>query len=258
MSDADGAGPQEGWYPDPRGSGLQRYWNGQRWTTRVQADAEGSDTEHAVSADMPAEASRAHRRVPRWIWASAVSAVIAAAIATGFMWWLNRGAVPSASPSSTTAQQTASPMPAPPANSPVTQAAPPAVACGPDQAAALSAALAQYPADPATGWLWHHIPLYSNYDPCADLSTIVVTVEGATGSSPVQALMFHRGTFLGTGTSESYAFTNLDSSASTKDTVVLTYRSGQSCTACGDGIVTTVRYHWDGSKVQMLDPPPPG
>lgn len=144
------------------------------------------------------------------------------------------------------------------ANSPVTQAAPPAVACGPDQAAALSAALAQYPADPATGWLWHHIPLYSNYDPCADLSTIVVTVEGATGSSPVQALMFHRGTFLGTGTSESYAFTNLDSSASTKDTVVLTYRSGQSCTACGDGIVTTVRYHWDGSKVQMLDPPPPG
>ncbi|HNK15516.1 MAG TPA: LppP/LprE family lipoprotein [Nitrospira sp.] len=209
---------------------------------------------------MQATSSRADRRIPKWVWTSAISALIAATVATGAMWWLNRETSPTAAPSPTTAQQPASPMPPLPSNPPTTQAAPPAAptACGPDQAAALSAALARYPADPETGWLWHHTPLYSNYDPCADLSTIVVTVEGATGSSPVQALMFHRGTFLGTGTSESYAFTNLDSSASTKDTVVLTYRSGQSCTACGDGIVTTVRYHWDGSKVQMLDPPPPG
>ena len=32
---------------------------------------------------------------------------------------------------------------------------------------------------------------------------------------------------------------------------------GQSCTACDDGSVTTVRYHWDGTRVVMLDPPPP-
>ena len=69
--------------------------------------------------------------------------------------------------------------------------------------------------------------------------------------------MFHRGTFLGTGTSNSYAHTSI-SPASTPETVILNYASGQSCTACSDGIVTSVRYHWDGSKVQMLDPPPPG
>ncbi|MGV9800465.1 LppP/LprE family lipoprotein [Mycobacterium sp. NPDC003449] len=82
-------------------------------------------------------------------------------------------------------------------------------------------------------------------------------IEGGTGSSPVAALMFHRGTFLGTGTSKAYGFTSLDADASTGDTVVLRYRSGQSCTACGDGTVSTVRYHWNGTKVDMLDPPPP-
>jgi len=40
----------------------------------------------------------------------------------------------------------------------------------------------------------------SNYDPCADLSTVLITIERATGSSPMQALMFHRGVFLGTRT----------------------------------------------------------
>jgi hypothetical protein len=68
-----------------------------------------------------------------------------------------------------------------------------------------------------------------------------VTVQGATGSSPIQGLMFHRGTFLGTGTSKAYGFTSLDWDATTKDTVVLSYRTRQSCTACDDGIVTTVR-----------------
>jgi hypothetical protein len=70
--------------------------------------------------------------------------------------------------------------------------------------------------------------------------------------------MFRRGTFLGTGTSRAYGFTSLDWDATTKDTVVLSYRTGKSCTACDDGTVTRVRYHWDGTGVQMLDPPPPG
>ena len=129
--------------------------------------------------------------------------------------------------------------------------------CGPDQAAAVQSALAKYPSDPATGWKWSSAPLASNYDACADLSTVLVSVEGATGSSPVQALMFHRGGFVGTGTPKAYAFTNLVARASTHDTVVLSYGSGQSCTACDDGNVTTVRYRWDGSGVQMLDPAPP-
>ncbi len=113
------------------------------------------------------------------------------------------------------------------------------------------------PPEPATGVGWSSTPVDSNFDPCADLSTILVAVEGGTASSPMQALMFHRGTYLGTGTLEAYGFTSLDAAASTGDTVVLQYRSGQSCNACDDGVITTVRYHWDGSSVQMLDPPPP-
>ena len=136
--------------------------------------------------------------------------------------------------------------------------APAAAQCGPDQASAVWTALSRLPTERLTGRRFASAPLESNYDPCADLSTVLVTIEGATGSSPIQALMFHRGEFLGTGTWKAYGFTSLDTAASTPDTVVLRYRWGQSCTACDDGSVTTVRYHWDGTRVVMLDPPPPG
>jgi LppP/LprE lipoprotein len=136
--------------------------------------------------------------------------------------------------------------------------APASAQCGPDQASAVWTALAVLPNERVTGRRFASAPLESNYDPCADLSTVLVTIEGATGSSPIQALMFHRGEFLGTGTWKAYGFTSLDAEASTPDTVVLRYRWGQSCTACDDGSVTTVRYHWDGNRVVMLDPPPPG
>ncbi len=136
--------------------------------------------------------------------------------------------------------------------------APASAQCGPDEASAVWTALAQLPPERVTGRRFASGPLESNYDPCADLSTVLVTIEGATGSSPVQALMFHRGEFLGTGTWKAYGFTSLDREASTPDTVVLRYRWGQSCTAYDDGNVTTVRYHWDGSRVVMLDPAPRG
>ncbi|MCV7382222.1 LppP/LprE family lipoprotein [Mycolicibacter longobardus] len=155
--------------------------------------------------------------------------------------------------------------PARPVESTVPQSAPPAAPpssapgapCGPDQATAVRHALSQLGPEPTTTAAWDTTPLESNYDPCADLSTVLIAVVGGTGSSPMQALMFHRGGFLGTGTSKAYPFTSLDAGASTPDTIVLRYRSGQSCTACNDGTVTTVRYHWDGNSVQMLDPPPP-
>jgi hypothetical protein len=201
--------------------------------------------------------------VPQWLWVSAASISVAAAVAAGIVWWFDRGSGDKALPGPVTSQQTNAHMPAAtpalPSSEAVAPSAPVFPACGPDQRSALATALAQYPADPATGWHWSGThPIDSNYDPCADLSTILVTVQGATGSSPIQGLMFHRGTFLGTGTSKAYGFTSLDWDATTKDTVVLSYRTGKSCIACDDGIVTTVRYHWDGTGVQMLDSPPPG
>ena len=82
-------------------------------------------------------------------------------------------------------------------------------------------------------------------------------VEGGTASSPVQALMFHRGTYLGTGTSKAYGFTSLNSAHSTDNTVVLDYATPGECDACAPAAVTSVRYQWQGDHVEMLDPPPP-
>lgn len=129
--------------------------------------------------------------------------------------------------------------------------------CGPSQWEALGSALSQMAPDPTFGLPWSSTPVDSNYDSCADLSTIVVAIEGGTGSSPEQALMFHRGEFLGTGTLKPYAFTSIDHAASTNNTVALLYKDGRYvCTAC-DGPRVRVRYQWQGDHVEMLDPPPP-
>jgi hypothetical protein len=104
---------------------------------------------------------------------------------------------------------------------------------------------------------WASMPYDGNYDPCATLSTALVTIEHATGSSPNQALFFHYGEYLGTATWYPYAFTSLDKQQTTDDTVVLDYKDGRDvCTACA-GPVNAVRYQWTGDRVQMLDPPPP-
>ncbi|MBV8293150.1 MAG: LppP/LprE family lipoprotein [Mycobacterium sp.] len=69
--------------------------------------------------------------------------------------------------------------------------------------------------------------------------------------------LFHRGTFLGTGTVKDYSFITLNRAASTNNAVVLNYKDGRNvCTAC-PGPITTVRYQWQGDHVAMLDPAPP-
>lgn len=128
--------------------------------------------------------------------------------------------------------------------------------CGPDQAAALAATIATLAPDKRTGKAWDSKPQATNYNPCADLSAVVLTVQGATASSPDLALLFHRGTYVGTATPTAYPFTDLEAPASTNDTVVLTYRTGQSCSTCEDGTLTVVGFRWDGDRVQMLDRPP--
>ena len=121
----------------------------------------------------------------------------------------------------------------------------------------MQTALAKLPPEPQTGMGWNGTPIDSNYNPCADLSTVLVMIERGTGSSPMQALMFHRGTYLGTGTSKAYGFTSLDAARSTDNTVVLDYKTPGECNACAPAAVTSVRYQWQGDHVEMLDPPPP-
>ena len=161
---------------------------------------------------------------------------------------------------------TACSSPEAPAPSTVTVTAPPqhasssaaaAPLCGPDQGAAVKAALSQLPPEPQTGMAWNSTPIDSNYNPCADLSTVLVMIDKGTASSPVQALMFHHGEYLGTGTSKAYGFTSLNKAASTGDTVVLDYKLPGECNACPPAAVNSVRYQWQGDHVEMLDPPPP-
>jgi LppP/LprE lipoprotein len=157
-----------------------------------------------------------------------------------------------------TAPPTAAPSPA--AQSPAAApppVAPPSPTCGPDEATALQSALAKLPPEPVTGRGWQSTPIGGDYNPCADLSTILVMIQGGTASSPVQALMFHRGTYLGTGTSKAFGFTSVNAARSTDNMVVLDYSTPGECNACAPAGVTSVRYQWQGDHVEMLDPPPP-
>ncbi|MEU0499170.1 LppP/LprE family lipoprotein [Mycobacterium sp. NPDC006124] len=138
-------------------------------------------------------------------------------------------------------------------------AAPPG-ACGVDLGAPqISTAVRSLPPYPGTDWTWSAEPasIEGNFNPCATLSTALVTVTQATGSSPVTALMFHDGRYLGTATSKAYGFTSFDPDRTTDDTVVLDYEVPGACNACAPASVSSVRYQWQGDHVAMLDPAPP-
>ena len=168
-----------GWYPDPGGSNGQRYWDGAGWTMQSRPTPTKHDS-------------------PRWVWAAAAAVGLIALVI---------GVVVARVIASDDNQQRSLPtaparVPAPPPVDTPHQAAPPAAvaptpasteACGPDEATALHTALSQLAPEPVTGRDWGSAPVEANYDPCADLSTILVVIRGGTGSSPVQALMFHRG-----------------------------------------------------------------
>ena len=143
------------------------------------------------------------------------------------------------------------------ASAPTAGAQPPAPDCGPDQAAVLQKYLDQKLTEPQTEQLWSPIPIAGNYNRCEDLSTILLGIEKGTGSSPVQALMFHRGAYLGPATWKAYGFTSLNEERSTGDMVVLDYKTPGECNACPPAEVTSVRYQWRGDHVEVLDPLPP-
>lgn len=162
-------------------------------------------------------------------------------------------------PSATSAQSNASP-PTAAVPTPEAAPAPSGAGCGVDLAAPrVVAAVQQLPPYPDTGWTWNADPatFQGNYNPCATLSTVLATVEMATGSSPVTALMFHNGDYLGTATLKAYPFTTLNTPQTTADTVVLDYKQPGACTACPPAGITTVHYQWQNDHVEMLDPAPP-
>ena len=129
--------------------------------------------------------------------------------------------------------------------------------CGPDQATALAITVAHEQHDPLTQAPWSLIPVQSNFDSCADLSAILVTIDNPKPNSPRQGFLFHRGTYIGTALSTSRPFTTLDTAASTNDTAVFVFTSGRTCATCNDGITDAIPYHWNGITAVMTQTIPP-
>ena len=102
-------------------------------------------------------------------------------------------------------------------------------------------------------------PIGGNFDPCATLSTVIMT-KGNGASANKVALMFHKGKYVGYDPKgNSYDFISLNAGATTDTTVVLNFRATQaSCNACTDAVETPVRFRWmpDYHVVAMLDIPP--
>ncbi|MGV9667057.1 LppP/LprE family lipoprotein [Nocardia niigatensis] len=134
-------------------------------------------------------------------------------------------------------------------------------ACRPDSAAIRNAAATLTPIRSGSGdtWKWD-VPAVgektSVNDICSTLSAYLITIQGATSSSPMQVLLFHQGGYVGTAESNWNTFISPDPGRTTDDTVGLRYKIPGSCNACADGTYYCVQFHWDGSKVQMIGRPP--
>jgi serine/threonine protein kinase, bacterial len=108
---------------------------------------------------------------------------------------------------------------------------------------------AEYQLDPANAW--------GNFNPCTELSVALIPTAMGTGSSPVQALMFHNGDYVGPATPEGIGYLQFNQAKTTDDTVVLTFRvTIGTCGGCDDGTYADVRFQFRNGAVVALDPIP--
>lgn len=125
-------------------------------------------------------------------------------------------------------------------------------ACSTDGAHAITDATARIARplpsfNPSVGWLFLG---RTNYNTCNDLSYAELDTEGATASSPMQLLLFHRGRFVGTGIKCNVAYQNVESASTRSVDVTYRYLQGNDPGASPSGSVS-VAFIWDGSKVVM-------
>ncbi|AFM18598.1 hypothetical protein Mycch_3873 [Mycolicibacterium chubuense NBB4] len=119
--------------------------------------------------------------------------------------------------------------------------------CATDLAAPeIARAVSTLPRDPRSDQGWNPEPLAGNYNPCAQLSAVIVKANTNSQNPNTRALMFHQGKFIPTGVPDTYGFNGLDTSASTGDTVALQYSSGVA------GLDSIVKFRWNGSGVELI------
>lgn len=130
--------------------------------------------------------------------------------------------------------------------------------CGSDTAeTAYEKAIPQVEPYPGLDAPWG--PFSSQYDPCAALSWITVTLEGATVSSPYHILLFHNGEYLGTATAKAYGFSPRISRVNDSE-IAVTYRwpkDGESNAAASGKSQAGFRWDEGAQKVIMSGDVPP-
>jgi hypothetical protein len=102
---------------------------------------------------------------------------------------------------------------------------------------------------------------FAGYDACAPLSWAVVSLDHATGSSPVAILLFHEGRYLGTATKLAYSFVP-DVTRTGPSSIAVTYHYAQPDESTADASGrTNATFTWDettGRVVMTGDVPPVG
>jgi LppP/LprE lipoprotein len=103
----------------------------------------------------------------------------------------------------------------------------------------------------------HWVPDISTYDPEAELSVIVASVPLATVSSPQQVFFFHDGIYAPTEALEARSGIGVAGAIGNTVTISYAHYQPEDPNCCPSLPDYTVRFRWDGTAVQLLDPLPP-
>lgn len=120
-------------------------------------------------------------------------------------------------------------------------------------------AISEVPApftDPAkSDIVWSDQVVDTNFDPCEELSYAVITIEGATGSSPMQVMLFGRGEYLGTTSDCAPGYQTVEQNDA--DSIVVTYEWPQGgAGSTGEMDSEQVQYSLVDGQISMSNPLP--
>ncbi len=143
------------------------------------------------------------------------------------------------SPTTTT---TSEPPPPPP-----TSTTPAPDPCAVNLAApAVARAISELPHDPRSGQPWSTEPIAGNYNECAQLSAVIITANTNAANPNTRAVLFHLGKYIPTGAPDTFGFNDIDTAASTGDTVALLYAGAL------PGLDSVVKFRWNGNGVELV------
>lgn len=123
---------------------------------------------------------------------------------------------------------------------------------------AIAAAVATL--DPPAGLpdvVWLPTPMEDNYDPEAEVSAAQVSIEGGTGGSPNQVLLFRKGEYIGPATDQALGYTRFLQAMSKDKMIAIEFKIPGSPAAGPAEALYTARFGYrDGALVWFGELPP--